>query len=71
MRNLLGIAAAVATLWAALEFNEAQCEARWPGLTASYTLLTGCMVEVDNLKVPEANIRVMRDSPRIHVDWVR
>ena len=52
MRNLLGLAAAAATLWAALEFNEAHCEARWQGLTASYSLLTGCMVEIDLLKVP-------------------
>jgi hypothetical protein len=71
MRNLLGLAAAAATLWAALEFNEAHCEARWQGLTASYSLLTGCMVEIDLLKVPEGSVSVPVERPRIHPNWVR
>ena len=32
MRNLFGAVAAALTLWAALEFKTAQCEARWQGL---------------------------------------
>jgi hypothetical protein len=71
MRNLLGAIAAALAFWAALEFNEAQCAARWPGLTASYSLLTGCMVEIDLLKVPEGGIRVPAERPGIHANWVR
>jgi hypothetical protein len=29
------------------------------------------MVEIDDLKVPEASIRVPAERQRIHVDWVR
>jgi hypothetical protein len=69
MRNLLGLGfAAALTFWAALEFNAYQCAARWQGLTASYTLLSGCMVEVDLLKVPEGNIRVPQDSVYLRVN---
>jgi hypothetical protein len=69
MRNLFGAVAAAATLWAALELLSAGCEARWGGLTASYSLLSGCMVEVDNLNVPEGSIRVQPD--RLHPNLVR
>jgi hypothetical protein len=60
MRNLLGLAAAVATFIAATQWLEAQCQARWRGgnLSASYSWLTGCMVEVGYLRVPEGSIRV-------------
>jgi hypothetical protein len=47
---------------------DAQCEARWRGLSASYSLLTGCMVEVGYLRVPEGSIRVTQDSIRLHVN---
>jgi hypothetical protein len=41
MRNLLGAIAAVATFFAALEFQAAQCESRWreSNATAHYSLL--------------------------------
>jgi hypothetical protein len=71
MRNLLGAVAAALTLWAALEFNDAQCQARWQGLTATYSLLSGCLVEVDLLKVPEGSVSVPVERPRIHLNWVR
>ena len=71
MRNLLGAVAAVATFIAATQWQAYQCEARWPGLTASYSLLTGCMVEIDLLKVPEGGIRVPAERPGIHANWVR
>jgi hypothetical protein len=71
MKDLLGIAAAAATFFAALEFNDYQCAARWHGLTASYTLLSGCMVEVDLLKVPEGSVSVPAERQHIHANWVR
>ena len=51
----------------AFKFKAAQCEARWRGgnLSASYSLLTGCMVG----GVPEASIRASPD--RIYTNWVR
>ena len=55
----------------AFKFKAAQCEARWRGFSASYSLLTGCMVEVDYLKIPEGSISVSAERPRIHVNWVR
>jgi hypothetical protein len=70
MRNLLGAVAAALAFWAALELLSAGCEARWPGLTASYSLLTGCMVEVGDRRVPEGSIRVPPQG-RIHANWVR
>jgi hypothetical protein len=71
MRNLLGAIAAALALWAAIELLSTGCEARWEGLTASYSVLAGCMVEVDNLKVPEGSIRMPADRPRIYPNWVR
>jgi hypothetical protein len=71
MRNLLGAVAAVATFIAATQWQAYQCATRWQGLTASYSLLTGCMVEIDLLKVPEGSISVPVERPRIQVDWVR
>ena len=66
VRNHVDAYSGAATPWL-----EAQCEARWQGLTATYSLLTGCMVEVDLLKVPEGSVSVPVERPRIHVDWVR
>ena len=73
MRNLVGLAAAAATFIAATQWLESQCEARWRGgnLSASYSMLTGCMVEVDLLKVPEGSVSVPVERPRIHANWVR
>jgi hypothetical protein len=71
MRNLIGLATAVATFFAAMQWQASQCEARWQGLAASYTLLTGCMVEVDLLKVPEGSVSVPAERPRIHANFVR
>ena len=70
IRNLIGLAAAAATAYAITEFQAAQCEARWRGgnLIASYSLLTGCMVEVGYLRVPEGAIRVPQNSIRLRVN---
>jgi hypothetical protein len=69
MRNLLGLAAAVATFIAATQWLSAGCEARWPGLTASHSFLTGCMVEDGYLRVPEGSIRVLPE--RMHPNLIR
>jgi hypothetical protein len=69
MRDLLGLAAAAVTFIAAIEWLSAGCEARWLGREASYRLLTGCMVEVNYLRVPEGSIRVQPD--RLHPNLVR
>jgi hypothetical protein len=66
MRNLRGLGFAIATFIAATQRQADQCEARWQGLTASYSLLSGCMVEVDNLKVPEGSVSVSAERLRIH-----
>jgi len=49
----------------AFKFKAAQCEARWPDRSASYSSLTGCMVS----GVPEGNISASPD--RIYPNWVR
>jgi hypothetical protein len=55
-----------ATFWAIIEWQEAQCLARWRGgnLTASYSIFTGCMVEVGYVKVPEGAIQ-LRVNPHV------
>jgi hypothetical protein len=70
MRTFFGLCCAAAAFHAATQWLAYQCEAPWRGgnLIASYSLLTGCMVEVGYLRVPEGAIRVHESGIQLRVN---
>lgn len=54
----LGFSIVIVMYWAGIAVQSAKCDSSWGSYEHTYSQVSGCMVRVNGLMTPEANVRV-------------